>query len=150
MKPLLLIVVLLASMGAVYGHEATTPHAMPIESTSTAKPTAVAAHRWRADAPLKAGMARVRIASDALVHLQHGHLSTQTVRALADEITAAVNDMFANCKLDPAPDAALHPLLARLLSASQALREHPTDTTPLADIRAVLVRYAELFEEGKP
>ncbi len=46
------------------------------------------------------------------------------MRALADEITDAVNYMFANCKLDPAPDVALHPLLAKLLADTQVLHRN--------------------------
>ncbi len=148
MKSLLLMVVLLAGVGSAYGHEAKAVRTAPAASAITAEQATSAVHRWHADAPLQAGMARVRTASDALEHLQHGHLDARQVRALADEITAAVNDMFANCKLDPAPDAALHPLLARLLAASQALRDDPTDAKPLGDVRAVLARYAELFEQS--
>ncbi len=149
MKSLLLMVVLLASAGTAYGHEAKAVRAAPAESASSAEQATTAARRWHADAPLQAGMARVRTASDALAHLQHGHLDARQVRALADEVTEAVNDMFANCKLDPAPDAALHPLLARMLAASQALREHPTDFIPVFQVRDVLARYSELFDESK-
>lgn len=149
MKPLLLIVFLLASVGAAYGREPIIHHTAPAASASVVKQSATTVHRWHADAPLKAGMARVRVASDALMHRQHGHLDDKTVRALADEITAAVNYMFANCKLDPAPDAALHPLLAKLLADSQALQQHPTDSIAVFEVRDVLARYAELFDESK-
>ncbi len=149
MKSLLLIVVLLAGAGTAYGHEAKVARTAPAASASTAKLATTMAYRWHADASLQAGMARVRTASDALEHLQHGHLDARQVRALADEITEAVNYMFANCRLDPAPDAALHPLLAKLLTDSQALQQHPTDSIPVFQIRDVLARYAELFDESK-
>ncbi|MEO7477997.1 MAG: DnrO protein, partial [Lysobacteraceae bacterium] len=131
MKPLLLVVLLLASAGVAYGHDPISRYAAHTASASVAKHPATTTHRWHADAPLKAGMARVRIASDGLMHMQHGHLDQNKVRALADGITAAVNYMFANCKLDPAPDAALHPLLAKLLADAQALQQHPTDSIPV-------------------
>ena len=105
------------------------------------------APRWVADAPLRAGMARVRAAADVLAHLEMGHLGAPQVTAQADEIRAAVDFMFAECRLAPEPDAALHPLLARLIGISAALKEHPSDPAPMADLRAVLTRYAELFEE---
>ena len=145
MKLLVLVAAMLlagihcASAQETAGHHGVVQAAVAKPSTSSA--------RWLADAPLKSGMARVRVASDALAHLQHGHLDATQVTALADEITAAVNDMFANCKLDPAPDAALHPLLARLLAASQSLRAKPADAAPVSDIHAVLANYETLFSE---
>jgi len=69
------------------------------------------------------------------------------VRAHAAEVRAAVDDIFARCRLEPRPDAALHPLLARLIAASGALAEDPAATAPLAEIRAVLEHYAALFDE---
>jgi hypothetical protein len=93
----------------------------------------------------------VRAATDALAHAGHGHLDRAQERALADEIAAAVNTMFAQCRLAPAPDAALHPLLARLLVASQALRERPADADVAdvaAELRAVLQRYDQLFDDS--
>lgn len=125
--------------------------AIPTPAPAIAVPAAAATPsvpaRWRADAPLRAGMARVRVAAAALAHAEHGHLDRAQERALADEITAAVNAMFAECRLPPAPDAALHPLLARLLAASQALRERPAEPAVVAELRAVLARYEQLFEE---
>jgi len=103
--------------------------------------------RWPTDAPLRAGMARIRIATGALAHAEHGHLDSAQVRALADELHAAVNAMIAQCKLEPAADAALHPLLARVLQASQALRQAPEDPAPLGELQEVLRRYPQLFDD---
>ena len=121
-------------------------HATPIADSG---PTPPAGQRWATDAPLRAGMARVRIATEALQPLQHGPMTAAQVRAQADEIQAAVNAMFAQCKLAPQPDAALHPLLAKLLVASQALRDKPTDAAPLADLSDVLRRYPQLFDDSE-
>ena len=41
-------------------------------------------------------------------------LDEAQVKAVAAELEAAVQDMIARCRLDPEPDAALHPLLALL------------------------------------
>jgi hypothetical protein len=69
------------------------------------------------------------------------------VQAIAAELKSAVETMFVECRLDPAPDAALHPLLARVLQASQVLSERGFDATARDELRAVLARYAELFDE---
>jgi hypothetical protein len=87
------------------------------------------------------------VATGALAHADHGHLDPAQVRALADELQAAVNAMFAQCKLEPAADAALHPLLARVLQASQALRKAPEDMAPLDELDEVLRRYPQLFND---
>lgn len=129
-----------ATAAAVAGHE---EHAT--EATLATVPPA--GQRWATDAPLRAGMARVQAAADALAPLEKEPMDPERVRAQADGIQAAVNTMFAECKLEPAPDAALHPLLAQLLSASQALRDAPTNAEPLADLRAVLARYRLLFDD---
>ena len=144
MKILLFTLIFFAGASPAFGHETTTAKA-----ATTAEKAAPASTRWQADAPLQAGMARVLVASKALEHMQHGHLNPAQVTALADEIKGAVNDMFAQCKLDPAPDAALHPLLARLLTASEALRTNPMESSPVEDIHAVLARYGELFKEDR-
>src|SRR5690606_8290154 len=64
--------------------------------------------RWQPDAPLTQGMQRVRAATEALAHGGHGHLDEAQLRNIADELQSAVDDMFAQCKLEPEPDAALH------------------------------------------
>lgn len=145
---LLLAVSACAPAGETPAPVAATPVAAPAQAL--AAPPSPAATRWLADAPLRAGMARVRAATEALAHAEHQHLDQKQVLALADEVSSAVKWMFAECKLEPAPDAALHPLLARLLAASQALRDAPEDLAPLAELRAVLARYEQLFQESSP
>jgi hypothetical protein len=56
--------------------------------------------------------------------------------------------MIARCRLDPAPDAALHPLLARVLQASARLAGGEFDAAALAELEAVLQRYPLLFEDA--
>ena len=45
----------------------------------------------------------------------------------------------------PAADAALHPLLARVLAASHALRSAPGEPAPIAELHAVLQQYPLSF-----
>jgi hypothetical protein len=107
------------------------------------------AARWPAEAPLRRGMSRVRAVADSLVHASHGHLDPAQVPALGAELKSAVQTMFVECRLEPAPDAALHPLLARLLAAGQALADGGSADAALTEVRAVLARYAELFSEDE-
>lgn len=133
------------SAGQVLAAESHHHHAD--HATAATEATPPAGQLWQADEPLMAGMRRVRTAGTELAHLEHGALEPARTRELAVEIQAAVNDMFANCKLAPEPDAALHPLLARLLTASQALQDKPTDAAPVAEVHAVLERYPQMFDD---
>ena len=94
-------------------------------------------------------MSSVRAVADSLVHASHGHLDPAQVPALGAELKSAVQTMFVECRLEPAPDAALHPLLARLLAAGQALADGGSADAALTEVRAVLARYAELFSEDE-
>lgn len=103
--------------------------------------------RWQSDEPLRLGMRRVRTATEALSHAAHGHLDAAQVNAVARELKAAVHEMFAQCRLAPAPDAALHPLLAQVLEASTRLAADGFDAAVLDALQAVLARYVVLFED---
>lgn len=103
--------------------------------------------RWAPDAPLVDGMGQVRKAVATLAHLEMGHLGEAGVLTVAGDVDAAIESMFANCKLDPEPDVALHGILARLMAGSQALRAAPADPAPVAGMRAALADYGRLFED---
>ncbi len=103
--------------------------------------------RWMPDASLIQGMARVRTAVATLAHHEMGHMGEPHVLALAGEIDDAIAFMFANCKLDPKPDVALHGLLARLMAGTQALRARPGDASPVADMRAAVQDYVAWFDD---
>lgn len=150
MRPMLIAISLLAGSGTALAGDAHAGHGQP--TTSGSEPAVhqvpVDGKRWLADAPLREGMGRVRTATNALTHREHGHLDLGQVQALADEIRSAVQYMFANCRLDSEPDTALHPLLARLLGASQALRDNPRDADVVPELQDVLDRYGKLFDDG--
>lgn len=127
-------------------------HAVQMEQASHGTPapspaTTSATRLWIPDAPLVDGMARVGRAVATLAHLEMGHLGGSQVRTLAGDVDAAIEYMFANCRLEPEPDAALHGILARLMAASKALREAPSDAAPVATMRAALADYARLFDD---
>ena len=99
--------------------------------------------RWKPDAPLVAGMSQVRTAIAGL----EGQPDAATVAARADDIDAAIKFMFANCKLEPTPDTALHGVLARMMQASQALHASPADLAPLHELDAALKNYERMFDD---
>lgn len=102
---------------------------------------------WQPDEPLRAGMRRMAAAVAALGHHEHAQLDPAQVRRLADEVNAAAVYMFANCTLEPEPDAALHGLLAQLMGGARNLAAEPAATAPVAPMRAALADYARLFDD---
>lgn len=121
-----------------------TPTTSPHVDTAKFGPAA-AATRWPADTHLSEGIARIRLATDALAYAEHEHLNAAQVIALADELDAAASSIIANCKLEPAADEALHPLLARVFAASKALRSKPGSAAPVDELREVLRQYQLIF-----
>lgn len=103
--------------------------------------------RWETDAPLRQGMRRMRDAIDGIGDAASAGPDQARVLAAAAEVDQAAAFMFANCKLDPKPDAALHGLLARLMAGAQALRQAPDDADALVPMRAALIDYGGLFDD---
>lgn len=114
-----------------------------------AMPEVAADHvRWPIDAALGRGMARVQAASDALADLHAtGTPDPARSRAIANDLRSAVNTMFAECRLPPEPDAALHRLLAQVLDAARQLTDGDLDGAAATQLRTVLTRYRELFDD---
>lgn len=109
--------------------------------------TDVAAGPFMTDAPLRAGMRRVRDSVEALVDLKPTSADSTDARVLdlTTEIDSAAQWIFAECKLPADADAALHPLLAQLLQANAALRDAPASREPVTQMQDVLTRYDEQF-----
>lgn len=69
--------------------------------------------------------------------------------ALATAIQARVQQLFAECKLAPAADAALHGVLAQLLDGAAALRADHGDEAAWARLESALTLYAERFDDPR-
>jgi hypothetical protein len=109
------------------------------------------AARFVADAALREGMASIRGSVLALEHARHGHLDAAQVRQRARAIRTDVNTIIAKCRLAPDADAALHPILAALLTQAAALERDPGKPTAAIDgLQAALRDYARLFGDGAP
>lgn len=102
---------------------------------------------WKPDAPLREGMRRMRDAIQALAPHEDAPMAEAAVSARVAEIDQAAAYMFANCRLEPEPDHALHDVLARLMAGAQALRSDPADPSPVASMRAALHDYVGLFDD---
>lgn len=105
------------------------------------------AQRWATDAPLRTGMANIRTAVEALRHLEMGHMSRQQALAEVAMIDQSIGHIIANCKLDPAADAALHGVIAKLLHGSAGLKSDLNDASAIAELRAALLEYQRLFND---
>lgn len=113
---------------------------------ATSSPTLPAAP-WPSDAPLREGMRRMHRAVEALGHAEHDHLDAAQITAAAQQVEDAANYMITNCKLPPEPDAALHGVLATLLTGAAALKREPSNTAPVAAMRDALAMYPRMFAD---
>jgi len=115
-------------------------HAMHAAGSTQAPAT-----RWATDAPLRDGMGQVRVALDELRHHEMGHMSEGQARERAATIETAVQSMFAQCKLAPDADAALHAILVPLLAAAQRLDKDPADKAAVVAMREAVAPYPAQF-----
>lgn len=120
-------------------------HAHTHAHAATATP--VPATRWATDAPLREGMRRVHEALHQLHGYERGQMSQSTALARVADIEAAAAYMFANCKLEPTPDAALHGMLAPLLASAAAFKQNPTDVTGVAAMHNAVANYPRYFDD---
>jgi hypothetical protein len=124
-------------------------HAQHAHSSPATLPTthSTTATRWATDAPLRAGMRGAHDVVAALAHGRHGHLDAAQVRALAAQLEGHVQGIFAECKLAPQADAALHDILLPLLAGARALAADPADLRPVASMQRALDAYARGFDD---
>lgn len=107
--------------------------------------------QWATDAPLRSGMAAIRMAFDADHPAIHaGEETDAQYEVLAGKIEAQVNDIVRNCHLPPAADANLHFVIADLLQGVNLMR----GTNPArsrhdgaALVHGALNAYGQYFED---
>lgn len=105
------------------------------------------AQRHAAEPALREGMARIHDALDALRHYEMGHMPESMAIERVDAIAAAVDYLFAHCKLDTQADASLHGMLIPLLDGVQAFKSHPGDTSFVAVMRQAVADYPRRFDD---
>ncbi|AGG89963.1 MULTISPECIES: hypothetical protein [Rhodanobacter] len=146
MKSVNVVIALACGLGLGLAAQASPQHAHeshPAHAATTAAP----AQRWAPDAPLSEGMRRAHVAVDELRHYEMGHMSAPMAVDRATEVEQAVTYMFANCKLAPEPDAALHGILVPLMSAAQTLKADPKKVSAVAEMRAAIAHYPQYFND---
>lgn len=95
---------------------------------------------WASDAPLRQGMQAILDAVVAAVRAQGEG------PALAAELRAQIDFLFANCRLEPEADAALHGILAELLLSAQRLEAGASAVQEHDALHASLQRYGQQFQ----
>lgn len=123
-------------------HQHTPPAVVPAPART--------GQRYATDAPLREGMGRIRQSVLALEHAQHGPIGPEHAVLLADGIKRDVDFLIANCKLEPAADAALHGIIARLLQGAAALKADARDVPAIKLMRAAVADYALVFDDPVP
>jgi hypothetical protein len=113
----------------------------------TSAPEKTSNARWAADAPLHDGMRRVHEALTELRHHEMGHMSPDQAREQASAIERAVSSIFANCKLAPDADAALHGILVPLLAGAKRLHDDPADKDAIKAMRDAVADYPRHFDD---
>jgi len=117
---------------------------------ATQAPAAASAQQWPTDASLREGMRRIRVAVQGLEHYEHGHMGIAQASAAVTLIDDAIAGRFADCKLEPDADVALHGLLAEFMAGAEAVRTSPqVPVAEIARMRQALARYPQLFDDPR-
>lgn len=143
----LLGLALMTTAPFAFAQDGNEAHAHGHDAHVAAEAAPAPENRWAVDAPLQAGMGKIRTAVESLAHHEMGHLDKKQVVTLAAEIDAQVQYLIANCKLDPKADAALHGIIGALLAGSASLKDKPDDAAPVATLRAALADYPKFFDD---
>lgn len=118
------------------GHAEEHAHANAIDPGTRVAPEG----GWASDAPLRQGMQAILDAVVAAVRAQGEG------PALAAELRAQIDFLFANCRLEPEADAALHGILAELLLSAQRLEAGASAVEEHDALHASLQRYGQQFQ----
>jgi len=119
-----------------HGHESAEPPALRLND----------GQRWATDAPLRAGMSRIRQAFEqALPAFRAGTAGHGAYAALAEELDSQLRFLFANCRLPPDADAQLHVLLAQVADAASALGEAGEAAPGMHALHRALKMYGDYF-----
>ncbi|MGB3394221.1 MAG: DnrO protein [Stenotrophomonas sp.] len=140
----LLVAGLLALPATAYSQHDAHAHAHDAHAGAVVAP----AQQWPGDAPLREGMRKIRVAVEGLEHYEHGHMGIAQATATVALIDEAIANIFANCKLEPDADMALHGLLATFMAGAEAVRTSPqVPRAEIAQMQQALAQYPRLFDD---
>jgi hypothetical protein len=147
---IVVVLVVIGYFAWTHLHHATAHnHASGHDHASHAAPvlTLNAGKRWATAEPLRLGMQRIRDAVMPLLGASGQRtIGASQAKAMAESVQAQVNFLFQNCKLEPAADAALHGLIAEIVSGAAAVAADPGSKTGAAQLLGALRKYPEYFD----
>lgn len=117
-------------------------HAVAADASAAAP-----AQRFATDASLRKGMGEVHAALSDLRHFDMGHMPATMAGERAGDIVRSVQTIFAECRLAPDADAALHAILVPLLGAAKRLEQDGTDLAAVAAMRDAVASYPRRFDD---
>lgn len=108
--------------------------------------------KWETDAPLRQAMGDISIAVNAALDgIHHNRLDAAGYDKIVTTVHQQVAHMVANCELEPAADAQLHIVIARLLSSVQEIEQSAdlkVKNAAAVKIVGTLISYADYFEDA--
>ena len=129
------------SQTAAHDHGAAAPHELTLNQ----------GRKWATDAPLRAGMARIRGLVEPRIGAAHaGKLTPVQYRELATQIETEVGGIVANCKLEPKADAMLHLVIADIGAGTDTMAGKNAAAAPAAGLMQVaraVNRYGSHFDD---
>ena len=112
-----------------------------------------AGQKWETDAPLRQAMRGIGEAvNSSLDDIHNNKLDATGYDALADEVNQQVAYMVENCELEPAADAQLHIVIARLMNGAQLIEKNNAieeKRQGAVQLIGALDGYAEYFSDDK-
>ncbi|HHX35982.1 MAG TPA: hypothetical protein GX719_12015 [Gammaproteobacteria bacterium] len=112
-----------------------------------------AGQKWQTDAPLRQAMGEISQAvNSSLDDIHNNQLDATGYAALADEVNQQVAYMVENCELEPAADAQLHIVIARLINGAQLIEKNSAieeKRQGAVQLIGALDGYAEYFNDDK-
>lgn len=148
MKLVNLGITLACDLGLAVAAQASPQHPQQDHAAAAANASVpIPAQRWATDAPLREGMGRIHTALDELRHYEMGHMNQTMALERVASIEEATRYLFANCKLAPDADTALHGMLGPLLVATKRLHKDPQDKASVAAIREAVADYPRYFDD---
>jgi hypothetical protein len=126
---------------AAHDHGAAAPHKLTLNH----------GHKWGTDAPLRAGMGRIRqLVEPQLAAAHAGKLTSAQYRELATQVETEVGGIVSNCKLEPKADAMLHLVIADIGAGTDTMAGKDAKTRPalgLVKVAQAVNQYGSHFDD---
>jgi hypothetical protein len=126
---------------ATHDHGASTPHKLTLNH----------GRKWATDAPLRAGMARIRGFVEPKLGAAHaGQLTPVQYRELAMRVETEVGGIVASCTLEPKADAMLHLVIADIGAGTDTMAGKNAKVGPalgLVKVAQAVNQYGSHFDD---